>query len=119
MVASVPFTAPMLDSLRCTAGLLSTHFSTQIEGNQLTQAQIRVSGEGISPGRERGEAEVRDHFPAHYGAARLGRWQVDRRGGLHDPRAGDDREGKVPRRRLTDAPESIVAEQAGNSLTPN
>ena len=40
VVESLPLSAPMLDSLRRTARLLSTHFSTQIEGNQLTQSQV-------------------------------------------------------------------------------
>ena len=54
VVAGLPLTAPMLDSLRRTARLLSTHFSTQIEGNQLTPAQVQkvVEGEGSFPGRE-------------------------------------------------------------------
>ena len=54
VVASLPLTAPMLDSLRRTARLLSTHFSTQIDGNQLTAAQVQavVSGEGNFPGRK-------------------------------------------------------------------
>jgi Fic family protein len=75
VVASVPLTAPMLDSLRRTARLLSTHFSTQIEGNRLTQAQVQavVSGEGNFPGRERDEAEVRNYFAALEYVERLGR----------------------------------------------
>ena len=66
IVASLPLTAPMLDSLRRTARLLSTHFSTQIEGNQLSPSQVQavVEGEGNFPGRERDEAEVRHYFAA-------------------------------------------------------
>jgi Fic family protein len=66
VVATLPLTAPMLDSLRRTARLLSTHFSTQIEGNRLspTQVQAVVEGEGNFPGRERDEAEVRHYFAA-------------------------------------------------------
>lgn len=66
VVATLPLTAPMLDSLRRTARLLSTHFSTQIEGNQLSPSQVRavVEGEGDFPGRERDEAEVRHYFAA-------------------------------------------------------
>jgi len=66
IVATLPLTAPMLDSLRRTARLLSTHFSTQIEGNQLSPSQVQavVEGEGNFPGRERDEAEVRHYFSA-------------------------------------------------------
>lgn len=46
VVASLPLTAPMFDSLRRTARLLSTHFSTQIEGNRLTLAQVQAVLEG-------------------------------------------------------------------------
>lgn len=66
VVANLPLTAPMLDSLRRTARLLSTHFSTQIEGNQLSPSQVEavVEGEGNFPGRERDEADVRHYFAA-------------------------------------------------------
>lgn len=66
MVAVLPLTVPMLDSLRRTARLLSTHFSTQIEGNQLSPSQVQlvIEGEGGFPGRERDEAEVRHYFAA-------------------------------------------------------
>lgn len=75
VVATLPLTAPMLDSLRRTARLLSTHFSTQIEGNQLspTQVQAVVEGEGNFPGRERDEAEVRHYFAALQFVETLGR----------------------------------------------
>jgi hypothetical protein len=75
VVASLPLTAPILDSLRRTARLLATHFSTKIEGNQLTQAQVQavVAGEGKFPGRERDEAEVRNYFAALETVEWLGR----------------------------------------------
>ena len=41
IVANLPLTVQMLDSLRRTARLLSTHFSTQIEGNRLTYLSTR------------------------------------------------------------------------------
>jgi Fic family protein len=74
-VGTLPLTAPMLDSLRRTARLLSTHLSTQIEGNRLSAAQVRqaVEGEGNFPGRERDEAEVRHYFAALEHVQRLGR----------------------------------------------
>ena len=66
IVAALPLSVRMLDSLRRTARLLSTHLSTQIEGNRLTAAQVQavVEGEGNFPGRERDEAEVRHYFAA-------------------------------------------------------
>ena len=65
-VAGLPITAPMLDSLRRTAQLLATHYSTQIEGNRLSRLQVEsvIAGEGRFPGRERDEAEVRHYFAA-------------------------------------------------------
>src|SRR5262245_292776 len=74
VVATLPLTAPMLDSLRRTARLLSTHFSTQIEGNRLSAAQVQhaVEGEGNFPGRERDEAEVRHYFAALEYVERIG-----------------------------------------------
>lgn len=74
VVATLPLTATMLDSLRRTARLLSTHFSTQIEGNQLTPSQVAavVEGEGNFPGHERDEAEVRHYFAALEVVERLG-----------------------------------------------
>ena len=75
VVARLPLTAPMLDSLRRTARLLSTHFSTQIEGNQLSPSQVQavVEGEGRFPGRERDEAEVRHYFGALEYVEQLGK----------------------------------------------
>lgn len=64
IVSTLPLTAPILESLRRSARLLSTHLSTQIEGNLLSHAQVQavVEGEGNFPGRERDEAEVRHYF---------------------------------------------------------
>ena len=65
-VLRLPLSAPMLDSLRRTARLLSTHFSTQIEGNKLSSSQVEevLEGGGRFPGRERDEAEVRQYYKA-------------------------------------------------------
>src|SRR3989344_2838222 len=65
-VIQLPLTVPMLDSLRRTAKLLSTHFSTQIEGNKLSPSQVEkvLEGGGRFPGRERDEAEVRNYYQA-------------------------------------------------------
>lgn len=65
-ITRLPLTVPMLDSLRRTARLLSTHFSTQIEGNKLSPSQVEevLEGGGRFPGRERDEAEVRNYYQA-------------------------------------------------------
>ena len=65
-VEQFPLTVVMLDSLRKTARLLSTHYSTQIEGNRLSPAQVEqvLAGGGQFPGRERDELEVRNYFRA-------------------------------------------------------
>lgn len=39
-VAHLPITASVLTTLRETARLYSTHYSTMIEGNRLTQEQV-------------------------------------------------------------------------------
>lgn len=55
----------LLASLRETASLVSTHFSTQIEGNRLTLPEVeRVRRGAKFPGRERDEREVKNHFAA-------------------------------------------------------
>ncbi len=65
-IIRLPLTVPMLDSLRKTARLLSTHFSTQIEGNRLSPSQVEdvLKGGGGFPGRERDETEVRNYYRA-------------------------------------------------------
>ncbi len=66
IITSLPLTVAILDSLRRTARLLSTHFSTQIEGNKLSPSQVVevLEGGGRFPGRERDEAEVRNYYKA-------------------------------------------------------
>jgi Fic family protein len=66
LLGVLPLSVSLLDSLRRSARLLSTHLSTQIEGNRLSQKQVQavVEGEGNFPGRERDEAEVRHYFAA-------------------------------------------------------
>lgn len=64
-VIELPIDVEMLGSLRQTAKLLTTHHSTQIEGNRLTQAQVAEALSGARfPGRERDEAEVRNYYTA-------------------------------------------------------
>ena len=62
----LPITPRVLANLRETARLFSTHYSTMIEGNRLTQEQVaQVVAEGQHfPGRERDEAEVRGYYAA-------------------------------------------------------
>lgn len=71
-VAELPIDVAMLASLRETARLMATHYSTQIEGNRLTQAQVKEAVGGAKfPGRERDEAEVRNYYHAMKEVERL------------------------------------------------
>jgi len=65
-VQDLPITPAMLSTLRETARLYSTHYSTMIEGNRLTQEQVSgVIGEKRHfPGRERDEKEVLGYYAA-------------------------------------------------------
>ncbi len=61
----LPIDVAMLASLKETARLIATHYSTQIEGNRLTQAQVQEALTGSHfPGRERDEIEVRNYYRA-------------------------------------------------------
>ena len=64
-IDELPIDATVLQRLRETAALVTTHFSTQIEGNRLTLPEVRaaIKGERL-PGRERDEREVRNHYLA-------------------------------------------------------
>jgi len=65
VVSDLPIDVTVLASLRETARLVSTHYSTQIEGNRLTQAQVKEAIAGARfPGKERDELEVRHHYRA-------------------------------------------------------
>ncbi len=64
-VSNLPITVQILTSLRESARLISTHYSTQIEGNRLTQQQVEeVIQGGTFPNRERDETEVKNYFQA-------------------------------------------------------
>ena len=64
-VLELPIDVGVIAGLRSTARLLSTHYSTQIEGNRLTEAQVEQALSGTRfPGRERDEAEVRNYYAA-------------------------------------------------------
>ena len=62
----LPITPRVLANLRETARLFSTHYSTVIEGNLLTQQQVvQVIAEGQNfPGREREQNEVLGYYAA-------------------------------------------------------
>ena len=65
-IQHLPITPSVLASLRETARLYSTHYSTMIEGNRLTQEQVIevVERHEHFPGRERDEREVLGYFAA-------------------------------------------------------
>ena len=65
-VQDLPITPSVLSSLRETAKLFSTHYSTMIEGNRLTQEQVAqvIEQQKHFPGRERDEKEVLGYYAA-------------------------------------------------------
>src|ERR1041384_2498053 len=65
-VHDLPITASVLATLREAARLFSTHYSTMIEGNRLTQEQVSkvIEERQHFPGRERDEKEVLGYYVA-------------------------------------------------------
>jgi Fic family protein len=65
-ILHLPLTPTVLSSLRETARLYTTHYSTMIEGNRLDpdQVEVIVKHQGHFPGRERDEHEVRGYYAA-------------------------------------------------------
>jgi Fic family protein len=65
-IQTLPITPRVLASLRETARLFSTHYSTMIEGNRLTQDQVAqvIEGDHHFPGRERDQDEVKGYYAA-------------------------------------------------------
>lgn len=65
-ILHLPLTPTVLSSLRETARLYTTHYSTMIEGNRLDPDQVEVvlKHEGHFPGRERDESEVKGYYVA-------------------------------------------------------
>ena len=65
-IEALPITPRVLASLRETARLYSTHYSTMIEGNLLTQEQVAkvIAEDQHFPGRERDQQEVRGYYAA-------------------------------------------------------
>jgi len=65
-VCLLPVDPSVLASLRETAKLYTTHYSTMIEGNRLDPDQIKevLTLKGHFPGRERDEQEVKGYYAA-------------------------------------------------------
>ncbi len=65
-IQDLPITPSVLATLRETARLFSTHYSTMIEGNRLTQEEVAraIGRRGHFPGRERDEKEVLGYYAA-------------------------------------------------------
>jgi Fic family protein len=65
-VLYLPLTPMVLSSLRESARLHSTHYSTMIEGNRLAPNQVEdvIKHKGHFPGRERDEYEVKAYYAA-------------------------------------------------------
>lgn len=65
-VSDLPITPSVLATLRETARLYSTHYSTMIEGNRLTQEQVSrvIEQRQHFPGRERDEGEILGYYAA-------------------------------------------------------
>ena len=65
-IRTLPITPRVLANLRETARLFSTHYSTMIEGNRLTQEQVAqvIGGDQHFPGRERDQDEVKGYYTA-------------------------------------------------------
>jgi len=65
-ILHLPLTPTVLHSLRETARLHTTHYSTMIEGNRLDSNQVEevLKHQGHFPGRERDEHEVKGYYAA-------------------------------------------------------
>ncbi len=65
-IIHLPLTPSVLASLRETARLYTTHYSTMIDGNRLAPEQIKevLEHQGHFPGRERDEKEIKGYYAA-------------------------------------------------------
>jgi len=65
-ITYLPLTPRVLASLRETARLYTTHYSTMIEGNRLNPDQVEqiIKHEGHFPGRQREENEIKGYYAA-------------------------------------------------------
>jgi len=72
-IRTLPITPCVLANLRETARMFSTHYSTMIEGNRLTQEQVAqvIGGDQHFPGRERDQDEVKGYYAALDEAERM------------------------------------------------
>ncbi len=72
-VGHLPITPSVVAALRETARLYSTHYSTMIEGNRLTQEQVSrvIEDKQHFPGRDRDEKEVLGYYTALERAERI------------------------------------------------
>ena len=65
-IKNLPVTPQLMVSLRESAKLMTTHYSTQIEGNRLTQEQVVevIKHNKIIPQRQRDEKEIKGYYKA-------------------------------------------------------
>jgi len=65
-VGMLPINPGVLASLRETAKLYTTHYSTMIEGNKLSSSEVKevITKKGHFPGRQRDEGEVKGYYAA-------------------------------------------------------
>jgi len=65
-IKTLPVTPQLMASLRESAKLITTHYSTQIEGNRLTQEQVIevIKNNKIIPQRQRDENEIKGYYKA-------------------------------------------------------
>jgi Fic family protein len=72
-IRTLPITPRVLANLRETARLFSTHYSTMIEGNRLTQEEVAqvIGREQRFPGRDRDQDEVKGYYVALDEAERM------------------------------------------------
>lgn len=65
-IRTLPITPAVLANLRESARLMSTHYSTMIEGNRLTQEQVAqvIGSDQHFPERERDQDEVKGYYAA-------------------------------------------------------
>lgn len=65
-ILHLPLTPHVLASLRETARLFTTHYSTMMEGNRLDPEEVEdvIQHQGHFPGRERDEKEVKGYYSA-------------------------------------------------------
>lgn len=65
-IKNLPVTPHLMASLRESAKLITTHYSTQIEGNRLTQEQVIevIKNKKVIPQRKRDENEIKGYYKA-------------------------------------------------------